>query len=101
MPEVSRGHSRPIDPAEGPNEQSWRRARISMSERDATKRVEIPERAAGGGGRKPPWTAASASNTPARRGNLPPKVTDLMRAVVEREIELVSLRNVSMELRHE
>ncbi|MFH1652952.1 MAG: group II intron reverse transcriptase/maturase [Pseudomonadota bacterium] len=55
-----------------------------MSERDADKREEKPERVSGCGGRKPLWTDTSASSTTVRRDNLPPKARDLMIAVVER-----------------
>lgn len=55
-----------------------------MSERGADKRVEILKRTAGGGGRNPLGTVGSASSTPAKRDNHPPKVKELMCAVVER-----------------
>ena len=91
--EVSRGHSRSLDPTEGPNMKSRERTRISMSERDAYKRAEMLKRVAGGGGRKSPVPVTSASSTPARRVTPSPKAANLMEAVVEREsLGLVSLR---------
>lgn len=65
-----------------------------MSERDADKRVEKPERIPGGKGRKPPWPGTSASKTPVRRGKPVPKEVNLMEAVVERENMWKALRRV-------
>lgn len=65
-----------------------------MSEGDADKKAEMPERTAGVGGRKSPWTAASASNASTKRDKPPPKAADLMRAVVERKNMWKALQRV-------
>jgi retron-type reverse transcriptase len=56
-----------------------------MDGRDADKKAEMPEPAKESSGRKPRRPMAGASTSTAKRTTLPPRSTNLMLAVVERE----------------
>ena len=85
MSEVSRGHSRPIDPAEGPNMLNKAGAFGSMASAGADKRVEKPEARPEGRTRNVREHGQGAPSGTAPRDEFCQKVSELMEAVVERE----------------
>lgn len=83
--EVSRGHSRRIDPAEGPNTMNGRGAILSMSMGGAEERSEKAAADSEGRGRNPREQGRGASSDAARMDHSDPETLHLMEAVVDRE----------------
>ena len=92
--EVSRGHSRPFDLAEGPNMNYGMGAGISMTNGEAEGRSETTVASPEGSGRNPPEHGPGASKVTAKTEHSQAKTLHLMEAVVERENMLAAYRRV-------
>lgn len=83
---VSRGHSRSIDLAEGPNMCRWQgEPSFRMISGDADRRAEKPGACRLGSGRNSPEGRVCASRIAAKADISEPKETKMMEAVVERK----------------
>ena len=89
--EVSRGHSRLDDRAEGPNDNARRGARISMTEK---RQKQTPKGLAETGvtGRNSGLNRIGAENVATRREEPSPETTRLIEAVVELPLLLQQIR---------
>jgi len=92
--EVSRGHSRPFDPAEGPNMDMEQEIRTSMANHDTDRSAGMPDPTTEGSGRNPREYVAGVSRAAMDWDHFRSKTTQLMNAVVERGNMVEALRRV-------
>jgi len=92
--EVSRGHSRPFDPAEGPNMNREQETGLSMATQDTDRSAGMPNTTSDGSGRNPREYGAGVSVAAMSWDHFRSETTQLMDAVVERENMIKALHRV-------